>query len=228
LTIEASPLVIDQGGDFTVVFNGQFHAPELTLLGNAQGAQVKSDQGSLRLVAYGSPGAGYPVTSVNAGQPIYPYSGLQCLFNIGGDPAFANGFQPFSGFSGDFIALEVQPLIDMQSGATGAFTALGVYPYLQSVQGTSNLLAAFGTSSAQGTTATLTNELTIDLAGDIWTNGTVTVSGATPTTASGQVGFGATTAASATAGSATLPAAPVGFLEVSIGGTTYKVAYYNA
>jgi hypothetical protein len=40
------------------------------------------------------------------------------------------------------------------------------------------------------------------------------------------VQFGVTTAASATAGAATLPANPVGFLEINIGGTVYKLPYY--
>jgi hypothetical protein len=51
---------------------------------------------------------------------------------------------------------------------------------------------------------------------------------ATPTVASGQVGLGSTTADTATAGSASLPDAPVGFLEVNIGGTVYKIPYYAA
>lgn len=50
---------------------------------------------------------------------------------------------------------------------------------------------------------------------------------ATPTVAAGEVGLGTTTASTATEGSATLPAAPVGFLEVNIGGTMYKIPYYN-
>lgn len=38
----------------------------------------------------------------------------------------------------------------------------------------------------------------------------------------------ATTSATATAGAATLPANPAGFLTVNIGGTNFKVPYYNA
>jgi hypothetical protein len=47
-----------------------------------------------------------------------------------------------------------------------------------------------------------------------------------PTVSYGQIGFGKTTATTATAGSATLPAGPVGFLEVNIDGTVYKLPYY--
>jgi len=36
------------------------------------------------------------------------------------------------------------------------------------------------------------------------------------------------TATTATAGSGTLPAKPAGFIEVNIGGTTYKIPYYNS
>ena len=36
-----------------------------------------------------------------------------------------------------------------------------------------------------------------------------------------------TTASTATSGAATLPGNPVGFLNVLISGTSYKIAYYN-
>ena len=55
---------------------------------------------------------------------------------------------------------------------------------------------------------------------------TGTYTGATPTVSSGQVGFGVSTASTASGGSATLPPNPVGFLEVNISGTTYKLPYY--
>ena len=55
---------------------------------------------------------------------------------------------------------------------------------------------------------------------------TGTYTGATPTVSSGQVGFGVSTASTASGGSATLPVNPVGFLEVNISGTTYKLPYY--
>lgn len=38
----------------------------------------------------------------------------------------------------------------------------------------------------------------------------------------------AQTSGTATAGAATLPANPVGFLIINIGGTAFKVPYYNA
>lgn len=53
-----------------------------------------------------------------------------------------------------------------------------------------------------------------------------TITGATPTVSSGQLGLGTTTATTATAGSATLPSLPVGFLDMNLGGTTIKIPYY--
>lgn len=55
---------------------------------------------------------------------------------------------------------------------------------------------------------------------------TLFLTAATPTVGAGQVGFGTTTAATATGGAATLPANPVGFLEINIAGTVYKIPYY--
>jgi hypothetical protein len=54
------------------------------------------------------------------------------------------------------------------------------------------------------------------------------LAGATPTVSSGELGLGITTATTATSGSATLPGAPAGFLEINIGGTVQKLPYYNA
>jgi hypothetical protein len=52
------------------------------------------------------------------------------------------------------------------------------------------------------------------------------VNGAAPTVPAGQLGLGSGTAAAATAGAATLPAHPVGFLVLNLGGVTVKVPYY--
>ena len=54
----------------------------------------------------------------------------------------------------------------------------------------------------------------------------IILTGATPTVTSGQLGLGVTTAATANAGSATLPANPVGFLTINLGGTVVKIPYY--
>jgi Pectate lyase superfamily protein len=55
----------------------------------------------------------------------------------------------------------------------------------------------------------------------------LTITGNTPSVGSG-IGLGRTTAATATAGAATLPANPVGFLEINLAGTMYKLPYYAA
>jgi hypothetical protein len=57
---------------------------------------------------------------------------------------------------------------------------------------------------------------------------TLTLDSAAPTVGAGQLGLGATTATTATAGSETLPAAPLGFLVLNLGGTPVKVPYYAA
>jgi hypothetical protein len=63
--------------------------------------------------------------------------------------------------------------------------------------------------------------------------GTVTepvavLTAATPTVAAGQLGLGSTTAATASAGAGTLPAAPVNFLVVNVAGTVGKIPLYAA
>lgn len=57
---------------------------------------------------------------------------------------------------------------------------------------------------------------------------TAKLSAATPTVTAGQLGIGTTTAASATAGAAALPANPLGFLVMNLGGTVIKIPYYSA
>ena len=75
--------------------------------------------------------------------------------------------------------------------------------------------------------------LTFDLtqgAGMAFKAPTATLTSPAPTVASGQVALGtgtATTVGSAGSASA-LPSAPVGYLVINIGGTNYKIPYYNA
>lgn len=58
------------------------------------------------------------------------------------------------------------------------------------------------------------------------TFGAVIATAVAPTVAANQVGYGATVSATATAGAATLPTNPVGFLIINIAGTAVKVPYY--
>ncbi|HKR62621.1 MAG TPA: hypothetical protein VJZ00_02725 [Thermoanaerobaculia bacterium] len=58
--------------------------------------------------------------------------------------------------------------------------------------------------------------------------GSFVATGAAPTVASDQIGYGGTTATSATSGSASaLPATPAGYVIINVNGTTRKVPYYN-
>ena len=57
-------------------------------------------------------------------------------------------------------------------------------------------------------------------------NGTVWLNQPTPLSGKIQITSPSTSLA-ATAGSAALPTAPAGFLEVDLGGTTYKIPYYD-
>jgi len=74
--------------------------------------------------------------------------------------------------------------------------------------------------NAAGTTAKITG-IGVQSLGAIFTAGT-------PTVSSGQVGFGNSTATTATSGSATLPGNPLGFLTINISGTMVKIPYYSS
>ena len=68
----------------------------------------------------------------------------------------------------------------------------------------------------------------INITGEALFQGSVVLQAAAPTVAPGQLGLGATTANTATAGSNTLPANPLGFLIANVGGTEVKIPYYSA
>jgi hypothetical protein len=55
---------------------------------------------------------------------------------------------------------------------------------------------------------------------------TLTLTAVAPTVGASQVGLGGTVSATATAGSATLPTNPVGFIIFNVAGTAVKVPYY--
>jgi len=137
------------------------------------------------------------------------------------------------------------------SGPSGNFvlfqTAAGGNLYYVGVDGTANAIAFQGGTSTHASTgmfrlasAEAVNFRNNANSGDITglakdTNDVVQVGsagmkvvGATPTVSASQVGFGTTTATTATAGAQTLPANPAGFLVINIGGTTQKIPYYNS
>jgi hypothetical protein len=92
---------------------------------------------------------------------------------------------------------------------------------------------ALGTAIAAETTRAEAAEALLAPQANPTFSGTVTepnavLTGATPAVAAGQLGLGASTAATATAGAGTLPATPVGFLVFNLAGTVVKVPYYAA
>lgn len=77
------------------------------------------------------------------------------------------------------------------------------------------------------------NLFVLDVSGNMTLAGKVTMNtavltGPAPVVTAGQLGLGASTAATANAGAATLPANPVGFLVLNLGGTNVKLPYYAA
>jgi hypothetical protein len=60
------------------------------------------------------------------------------------------------------------------------------------------------------------------------TSGGHTLTDAAPVVSPGQVGLGAKTAPTATAGAGTLPAAPDSFLVINVGGIPMKIALYKS
>ena len=106
-------------------------------------------------------------------------------------------------------------------GTNGGNSVIASGTFVETITGTGNVLYRFKTDD-NGTPSTVAS---IDHTGQ-FTASTEVLTAATPTVASGQVGFGNTTAATASAGSATLPMAPQGFLTVNIGGTAFQIPYY--
>lgn len=64
--------------------------------------------------------------------------------------------------------------------------------------------------------------------GKVTTTLPLVLTNTTPTVAAGQVGLGVTNYTSASAGAYAVPSGAAGFLAINIGGTFYRLAYYNA
>jgi hypothetical protein len=118
-----------------------------------------------------------------------------------------------------------------QTSANGAqTTATAAASAAAAAQATANAAATPATVAAETARAEAAEALLAPIANPTFT-GTVTepavvLTGAIPTVGAAQLGLGATTAATATAGAATLPAAPVGFIVVNVAGTIGKIPYY--
>lgn len=114
----------------------------------------------------------------------------------------------------------------------GTITVNGSYLSEGSVVRGNITVNSGGNYTPRGTAGLFSGTLTINGGGSLTPTGTMVFGGiilgtAAPTAQAGQVGLGSGTAATATAGAATLPANPTGFLIVNIGGTVQKIPYYN-
>ena len=67
-----------------------------------------------------------------------------------------------------------------------------------------------------------------NISGNTVTAQTLTAAGAAVAIANGSIQIGATTATTATAGSAVLPSNPLGFLKAFVGSVAVRIPYYNA
>jgi hypothetical protein len=102
--------------------------------------------------------------------------------------------------------------------------------------GSHSVVAASDATEINDSGATATNSTQHTLQYDSWnfltssgaaTFLTATITGAAPSVTTGQLGIGSSTVTTATAGAATLPANPLGFLTWNLAGTAVKVPYYS-
>lgn len=145
-------------------------------------------------------------------------------------------------FTGTPTAPTAAPLTNNQQVATTAYTDAAVAVEKARAQGVETVIdgeistlnsevsgvngaVAAETARAKAAEALLAPIASPTFAGTV-TEPVLVLTGATPTVASGQVGLGVTTAATATAGAGTLPIAPVNFWVVNLGGTVVKIPYY--
>ena len=168
---------------------------------------------------------------------IYPsssYPGYGDLLTTPGSPStVVTGLQtypvaPFAPQSGEILYFtqgEWQPTLF--SGVQGPQGSQGPFSSLYDTAGDSVVLGQggnqFAVSSSSGASVASSSGNTY-----VTVKTGLTILGATPTAPASQLGIGTTTALTATQGAATLPAAPTGFLVLSLGGTAIKVPYYNA
>lgn len=115
----------------------------------------------------------------------------------------------------------------------GTITVNGSYLSEQSIVRGNITVNSGGTYTPRGGAGIFSGTLTINSGGSLAPTGTFIMGNsilgaAAPTVQAGQVGLGSTVAATATAGAATLPANPTGFLIVNIAGTAQKIPYYNS
>jgi hypothetical protein len=146
--------------------------------------------------------------------------GLYSTMGTGAGPAcYFGNFSTFTSSTLQQISTQITQTVNQTS--TAGYTGLNIaISETGTGSGNKRLIDCYA-----GTTGT-TSKFFVDNAGNVVNAGAHTVGGATPTVSTGQLGLGVTTATTATAGSNTLPANPVGFLEINLGGTMYKLPYY--
>jgi hypothetical protein len=89
-------------------------------------------------------------------------------------------------------------------------------------------ISGFTELSLSATTLSISSAASLAITTPFVETASLVLSGPAVMVFGSQVCFGNGVATSATAGSASLPAAPVGFLEITIDFTTYKIPYYAA
>lgn len=136
----------------------------------------------------------------------------------------AQGNAYFSATSGSFNSLLTNNAYF--DGSNWKYVRTAAATHIEQITGTLKFMTA--PSGSAGGNITWTQQLQVDTNGA--TARTMILTAATPTVAAGQVGFGNTTATTvgAAGGASALPATPVGYLAISVGGTNYKIPYYNS
>ena len=140
-----------------------------------------------------------------------------------------NDFLPFAGGAGANVLTQAEwaALAEVATGFTsGILPSANLNKAIRQATIIAAMLAQFiADNSGQnavddGTTATLEANLKTAIQ---------TLALPTPTVAAGQVGIGTTTSTTVGAAgtAAALPAAPVGYLEINVGGTAYLIPYYT-
>jgi hypothetical protein len=131
---------------------------------------------------------------------------------------------------GDAISITegAQIAITAPSGDNIAISAQGGGQVSVEADATDGVLLLGAKTVNIGGDVTITGPVTLQTVGaPLACAGAVEIAGPTPTTLGGSgIALGATTATSASAGSASLPSAPEGFLEINIAGTVRKIPYY--